>query len=104
MAHQGGNPAYRSLVDRLNRHPQGAPPSDLLYRILGLLFTPREAQLVAQLPIRPFRADAAARAWGLSLAEARGILDRLASRAVLLDLEDEGQPRYVLPPPMAGFF
>jgi hypothetical protein len=37
-------------------------------------------------------------------AEARELLDRLASRAILLDLERHGTPLYMLPPPMAGFF
>ena len=32
------------------------------------------------------------------------MLEALASRAVLLDLEQDGEPLYVLPPPMAGFF
>jgi len=64
MAHATARSAYRDLVDRLNRFPQGAPPSDLLYRILRILFTEREAGLVARLPIRPFDAGTAARAWG----------------------------------------
>jgi hypothetical protein len=91
-------------VDRLNRFPQGAPPSELLYGILEILFSPREAELVAQLPIKPFRTATAARAWGVPLAEASRVLEQLASRAILLDLEDGGEPLYVLPPPMAGFF
>jgi ferredoxin len=104
MAHLASRSGYRQLADRLNRFPQGAPPSELLYRILEVLFTPREAGLVAQLPIRPFRPETAAKTWGLPLAETRAVLDRLASRAVLLDLEKDGEPLYVLPPPMAGFF
>ena len=104
MAHVTARSAYSRLVDRLNQFPQGAPPSDLLYRILGLLFTEREAELVAQLPIRPFTAARAASAWKLPLAEAQGILDVLASRAILLDLRQGDEQLYVLPPPMAGFF
>jgi ferredoxin len=104
MAHLAARSAYARLVDRLNQFPQGAPPSDLLYRILGLLFTEREAALVAQLPIRPFTAARAASAWKMPLAEAQAILDALASKAILLDLQQHGEQRYVLPPPMAGFF
>ncbi len=36
--------------------------------------------------------------------EARKILDQLAGRALLVDFEVDGDMRYVLPPPMAGFF
>jgi ferredoxin len=104
MAHVTSRRAYRHLADRLNRFPQGAPPSDLLYQILALLFSEREAGLVARLPIRPFTAPTAARAWGMSDAEAHRVLDGLASRAVLLDMEGPHGTVYVLPPPMAGFF
>jgi ferredoxin len=104
MAHLASRSAYENLVERLNRFPQGAPPSDLLYRILQMLFSEQEAQLVALLPIKPFRAAMAAGAWKLSLAESQGILDRLADRGILLDVEVNGQPMYSLPPPMAGFF
>jgi ferredoxin len=104
MAHMTARTAYARLGDRLNQFPQGAPPSDLLYRILALLFSEREAELVARLPIRPFTPARAAQVWAMPEAEARRILDALASRAVLLDLEQHGEQVYVLPPPMAGFF
>jgi ferredoxin len=104
VAHLTARDGYRRLVERLNRFPQGAPPSERLYRILEILFSPREAERVAQLPIKPFRTATAARVWGVSLAEAARVLDELASRAILLDLEQDGEPLYVLPPPMAGFF
>ena len=35
--------------------------------------------------------------------EALKVLDTLASRAILLDVEDEKGKKYILPPPMAGF-
>ena len=104
MGHLSARDGYRLLADRLNRFPQGAPLSERLFRILEILFSPREAALVAQLPIKPFRTATAARAWNLPLAEASRVLEGLASRAILLDLEQDGQPLYVLPPPMAGFF
>ena len=37
-------------------------------------------------------------------AEARTVLDGLASRAILLDMEGPNGTLYILPPPMAGFF
>jgi ferredoxin len=104
VAHLSARDGYRRLADRLNRFPQGAPPSERLHRILEILFSPREAELVAQLPIKPFRTATAAKAWGVPLAEAARVLEQLASRAILLDLEQDGEPLYILPPPMAGFF
>jgi ferredoxin len=104
MAHATAKGAYERLTDRLNRFPQGAPPSELLYEILRLLMSEREAGLVAQVPVRPFSAAEAAKRWGMGVAEARTVLDGLASRAVLLDMETPEGMRYILPPPMAGFF
>ncbi|TAM54404.1 MAG: 4Fe-4S dicluster domain-containing protein [Acidobacteria bacterium] len=104
MAHRTARSGYESLVERLNRFPQGAPPSELLFKILGVLFSEREAGLVARLPIRPFTAADAAAAWRSSEAQARRQLDALADRALLLDAHDGRETTYTLPPPMAGFF
>ncbi|MEA2108394.1 MAG: 4Fe-4S dicluster domain-containing protein [Pseudomonadota bacterium] len=104
MAHHVLKSSYSNLVDRLNRFPQGAPPSQLLYKILALLFSEKEAELVAQLPIKPFTVEKASQVWKLNLAETRKILEELAGRAILVDLDKNGESIYVLPPPMAGFF
>ena len=105
MAHHTVKSGYAALTERLNRFPQGAPPSDLLRRILSILFTDREARLVSLLPIKPFTARKAADIWKIPLQEAQKTLDALAGRALLLDTEDdEGNQTYLLPPPMAGFF
>jgi Na+-translocating ferredoxin:NAD+ oxidoreductase RNF subunit RnfB len=104
MAHNTVKKSYLDLADRINRFPQGAPPSNLLFRILELLFSQREAQLVARLPLRPFTADKAAAVWKVGAGEAQKLLDGLASRAILVDIESEHGTTYVLPPPMAGFF
>lgn len=104
MAHIVSQSAYRRLTERINRFPQGAPPSKLLVKILKVLFDQREAELVSLLPIRPFTVKRAAGIWHLSENEARKILDRLAEKALLVDFEIDGKMQYVLPPPMAGFF
>jgi ferredoxin len=104
MAHNTLKSSYANLSERLNRFPQGAPPSELLFQILGILFSEREAQLVAELPIRPFTARRASRIWKMDLPETQKALDELASRAILVDILSEGETQYVLPPPMAGFF
>ncbi len=104
MAHHTLKSSYTRLTDRLNRFPQGAPPSQLLYKILAILFSEKEAELVAQLPIKPFNAQKASQIWKLNLTETRKVLEELASRAILVDLDRDGESIYVLPPPMAGFF
>lgn len=104
MSHTTLKSGYTGLVDRLNRFPQGAPPSETLYKILQILVSEKEAQLVALLPIKPFTAKQASQIWKMDLREARKVLDELASRAILVDTEQRGETVYTLPPPMAGFF
>jgi ferredoxin len=105
MAHHTIQSGYARLADRLNRFPQGAPPTPLLFSILRMLFSEREAALVAELPIKPFTAGRAGAIWKTDLARARTLLDRLADRGILVDVEDRhGTSWYTLPPPMAGFF
>ncbi len=104
MAHHTLKTSYSSLADRLNKFPQGAPPSDLLFKILSMLFSEKEARLVALLPIKPFTAAKASRIWKMNLTETQKLLDALADRAILVDIEYEDEIRYSLPPPMAGFF
>ncbi len=105
MAHLTVHENYRRFARRLNRFPQGAPSSPLLFRILAQLCSEEEAGLLALLPIRPFRLKKAARAWKMNEAKAQKILDELCARAILLDLVTvDGERTYVLPPPMAGFF
>ncbi len=105
MAHQTLRSAYDRLSDRLNKFPQGAPPTELLHQILQLLFSEKEADLVSLLPIKPFTAKQAADAWKVGETEARNKLDALADRAILLDfVSKSGNRRYMLPPPMVGFF
>jgi ferredoxin len=104
MSHATLRNGYHALSDRLNLFPQGAPPTELLFRILEVLFTRDEAALVALLPIKPFNVAAAAKIWRKPAAESQRILEALASRGMLLDMEIHGEQIFVLPPPMAGFF
>jgi len=104
MAHNTIRSGYSQLVDRLNRFPQGASPSKLLFNILEILFSKKEASLVALLPIKPFRAEKAANVWKMDLSSANKILCKLADRGILVDIKRNDQYWYVLPPPMAGFF
>jgi hypothetical protein len=104
MSHHTARESYRKLSERINRFPQGAPPTKLLFQILEVLFTPAEAELVALLPIKPFTAETAALLWKKSETEARNILEALASRGMMLDIDSRHGQMFAMPPPMAGFF
>jgi len=103
MAHHTIKDDYKKLEERLNKFPQGLPPSETAYKILSVMFSEEEARLVSLLPIKPFTVEKAAKCWKKSIKEAQIVLDELASRAILIDIEKNGKATYVLPPPMAGF-
>ena len=106
MAHHNTlkNSNYRKLTGRLNLHPQGAVASDLLFEILKILFSEREAELVSSLPIKPFNAKKAAEIWKISESDAQKILNDMADRGILIDGCENDNVLYTMPPPMAGFF
>ena len=91
MSHLTSREGYTHLIDRLNRFPLGAPTSETLYQILSLLFTPKEAELVSLLPIKPFSVEVAAQNWKMTCAQAQKILDSLCSKALLMDIEMDGK-------------
>jgi ferredoxin len=105
MAHQAMKSAYSELVERLNQSPQGVAPKELLFQILKMLFTEEDAALCARLPIQPFSIKRAAGIWNVPEAAARRELERLAESNILLDfMGRDGNMKYILPPPVAGFF
>src|SRR6056297_3629410 len=104
MVHQNRTSGYEKLVERLNRFPQGAPPSQTLYKILQLLFDEHEARMVSLLPIKPFTRAKAAKAWKISEKEAGKLLDRLAPRAPLLKISRALFTVSVLPPSTGALF
>lgn len=104
MAHLTGRTGYKKLIDRYNRFPQGAPESESLYDILQVMFTQEQAALVSLLPIKPFTVKMAAKIWKKTEDETSMILNGLAEKALLLDMNDTKEQKYVVPPPMIGFF
>ena len=103
MAHHIGLSAYERFSRRINKFPQGAPPSEPWYKILKILFSEKEAELLSLVPLKPFNLKQAAAIWKKSEVETLSILDALADRGNILDFGINGETTYLLPPPMAGF-
>jgi len=95
---------YLNLQKRLDMSTQGAPSSESLFKILEILFTEKEADLVSKLPLNIFSIKKAAKIWKKGNKETREILDELANKGLLMDIAKKDQQQYVLAPTMAGFF
>ena len=62
------------------------------------------AELVSLMPIKPFLLKDIAAIWRMQEVEAAKILDTLAQRGMIVDMQrEDGTQLFVLPPPMAGF-
>lgn len=103
MSHITTKSGYQTFVERLNKFPLGVFESDTLYEILKTLVTEKEAAMLSLLPLKPFKTEKAAKLWHLTQNEAKAILNDFCDKTMLVDIETDGEPEYVIPPPMAGF-
>ncbi|MFH1136310.1 MAG: 4Fe-4S binding protein [Pseudomonadota bacterium] len=104
MAHHSFGKGFYRLAKRLDRAPQGAPTTPIFLEILRMLFSEKEAELAALLPQKPFTAHKASRIWDLDQHTATIILEGLAGRGLLLDVEVLDRRYFIFPPPLGGFF
>jgi len=95
---------YHRLQKRLDEPAQGAPESDTLRRILGVLYTEEDAQVVSILPINAFTLEEAARLLKKPNAETKAVLDVLCDKGLLFDFATDTMQAYLMAPTMAGFF
>jgi ferredoxin len=95
--------AYRSLQQRLDRMPTGAPDSPAFQRILRLLFTPDEAELAASMPTMCSMATLVRRT-GRPVDTLVPMVDEMARKGLVFDLEHRGERWVSLAPVVIGFF
>jgi len=95
---------YLKLQERIDDAVQGGVNSELLHKILDLLFTEDEAKLVTVLPLNMFTVHDVQKRWGKTEKETKKILDRLADKGILFDFKYEKSHAYFLAPTMAGIF
>ncbi len=96
--------SYKSLQKRLDAFAQGGPESESLYKILEILFSKEEAELVSKIPMQMFTIKKASKRWKKNLKETEALLNKLADKGLVLDIEEKGERKFILAPPMAGFF
>lgn len=95
---------YLLLQQRLDRNLTGAPFSPVFIDILKLLFSPQEAQIASQIPLRPTLQRDLARKLNMPLAELNERVAIMAERGLVFDFEHHGESYIVLAPVVIGFF
>ncbi|MDF2875087.1 MAG: hypothetical protein K0R22_1770 [Sporomusa sp.] len=99
-----GEREYRLLQQRLDQNITGAPYSPVFIQILQLLFSPAEATIARQIPLRPTSVAALARKIGLHQEELQQKILTMAEKGLVFDFEYQGQSHVVLAPVVIGFF
>lgn len=95
---------YRLLQQRLDHNVTGAPYSPVFIEILKLLFSPEEADIARQIPLRPTSLVVLSRKMGIPMDELHYKISVMAERGLVFDLEYNGECYIVLAPVVIGFF
>jgi formate hydrogenlyase subunit 6/NADH:ubiquinone oxidoreductase subunit I len=113
MGHMGHlKQEYRDLVRRLDAGTVGLPePVDPTAwtgwkDILEIMYTPEEAAIGAKLPVLPSSLRRVAKQVGMSEEELEPKLNAMADKGLVMDLVSptSGKTRWMLAPPVIGFF
>jgi len=113
MGHLGHLKAeHADLVERLDAGAVGlpqpiTPQAQQGWReILEILYEPQEAELATKLPVLPSSIGVISKRAGLSEEECEKRLNKMADKGIVVDLihPDTGKRKYLLSPPVVGFF
>ena len=102
--HINGKSSIVPLIDRLNRYPIGLPDNDKLRRILEILFSPDEAFVASRFPLQEATMRELSRATGWDKLRLRPVLDSMANKGLVMDMQYGGREYYLLLPGLIGFF
>jgi len=95
---------YYALAERLNKNPVGVPVNEILMEILHRLYTVAEAEVGSKFPLFPMPLPDISAAVGLGVAELKKMLDAMADKGLVVDMDHQGEVYYMLSPVVVGFF
>jgi Pyruvate/2-oxoacid:ferredoxin oxidoreductase delta subunit len=95
---------WDELRSRLDRHPTGLPRHTAIERILALLFTEEEAKLATIFPVTTVLLEELVSKTGRKKAELLPLLDSMASKGLVIEIERDNRTFYWLSAAFPGFF
>ena len=93
---------FHHLEKRLDAYPVGAPSAPFFREMLSMLFSREEAELATKMPTQLIDLDTLARSTGIPSRKLQNMLEKMASRGLVLDLEKNGKNYYLLSPTIPG--
>jgi ferredoxin len=104
MGHLAYKDAYRDLGTAIDGLTVRVPWSETLRQILQQLYTEEEALLVSRMPTGLAALRRVARVTGMEESLLLPLLESLASKGLVMDLEVAGEYRYTVSPMVIGIF
>jgi len=104
MGHLVGKDIYRSLGKKVDGLSIRAPNNKALYAILEELYTEEEAELIVKMPYCPATLAAIQEITGFDSITLQNMLDRLASKGLVIDVNIGDQMLYIVAPMVIGIF
>ena len=104
MGHHGAKENLVPLIDRLNRYPIGLFDNEKLRQILAYLFSEDEAFVASRFPLQESTIGELKRATGIDSEKLLPILDSMANKGLVMDLQYGKTTYYLLMPGLIGFF
>jgi NAD-dependent dihydropyrimidine dehydrogenase PreA subunit len=95
---------YGRFQELINKHPSGAPKSQVFLEILQILFTEDEIKVALNMSFKNKGVEDIAKGSSLSTEEASRILEAMADKAVIFCREKDGNKTYALLPTVPGLF
>ena len=104
MGHLVGKDIYRDLGRKIDGLSVRTPWNKTLHEILRELYSPEEADVVVRMPYRLSRLEKIVQVTGLDKTRLRNILDGLAEKGLVIDLQVRGRSYYMPSPMIIGIF
>lgn len=106
MGHLGAGKAdvFKTLAERLDKNPVGAPNNETLMRILHIMYSEQEAAVGSKFPMGFTSLDKLATLTDIAEAELAPLLESMAAKGLVVDMPRRDKTLYSLSPMIIGFF
>ena len=104
MGHHGAKENLVPLIDRLNQYPIGLFDNEKLRQILAHLFSDEEAYVASRFPLQEATLGELQRATKINKKILLPILETMADKGLVMDLQYGKTTYYLLMPGLIGFF
>lgn len=104
MGHTVGKDLYRELARKIDGQTVRVPYNETLHSILTELYTPDEADLLVRMPYGLSTIDEIEKVTKIEHVKLQRLLEDLASKGLVMDLDAGGEYRYIISPLIIGIF